>query len=182
MIVTNDTALYEEALIYRDQGKEGFSTNFHVRLGANWRMSEPHAVIGLAQLRRLGEFIDRRQELAAIYDEGWRNMPGVRPLRMPDGLSCNYYKYIVALDGVDRIALKKIMREQFGVGLSGEVYETPCHLQPVFASYREGALPQAEHLCANHICLPVSAKMTRDDAKYVLESLEQSLALLGVAA
>src|SRR2546425_2398629 len=63
MIVTNDTALYEEALIYRDQGKEGFTTNFHVRLGHNWRLSEPHAIIGLAQLKRLPEFIERRNEI-----------------------------------------------------------------------------------------------------------------------
>ena len=84
------------------------------------------------------------------------------------------------LDGVDRASLKKIMRERFSVGLSGEVYETPCHLQPIFADSRQGPLPQSEHLCANHICLPVSAKMTRDEAEYVLESLERSLVILGV--
>jgi dTDP-4-amino-4,6-dideoxygalactose transaminase len=180
IIVTNDAALYKESLIYRDQGKEGFATNFHVRLGANWRMSEPHAVIGLAQLRRLGDFIDRRQEIAASYTEGLRSIAGVRRLCVPDELHCNYYKYIVMLDGVDRASLKKIMRERFSVGLSGEVYETPCHLQPIFAGSRQGPLPQSEHLCANHICLPVSAKMTRDEAEYVLESLERSLVILGV--
>src|SRR2546428_4618856 len=42
IIVTNDQDLYREAGIYRDQGKEGFTTNFHVRLGYNWRLSEPH--------------------------------------------------------------------------------------------------------------------------------------------
>ncbi len=70
MIVTDDEAVYREAIIYRDQGKEGFATNFHVRLGYNWRMSEPHAIIGLAQLRRLGEFTARRAEVAAVYDAG----------------------------------------------------------------------------------------------------------------
>src|SRR5206468_648270 len=39
MITTSDEAIYHEALIYRDQGKEGFTTNYHVRLGYNWRMS-----------------------------------------------------------------------------------------------------------------------------------------------
>ncbi len=76
MIVTDDENLYREARIYRDQGKEGFTTNFHVRLGYNWRLSEPHAMIGLAQLRRLTEFIARRREIAAIYDQGLQQLAG----------------------------------------------------------------------------------------------------------
>jgi dTDP-4-amino-4,6-dideoxygalactose transaminase len=176
MIVTDDETIYREAIIYRDQGKEGFTTNFHVRLGYNWRMSEPHAVIGLAQLRRLGEFTARRAEIAATYDAGLGRLgPRVAPVRPPPGSLCSYYKYIVLLSGVDRAALKSVLREEFDVGLSGEVYEIPCHLQPVFAGMTHGPLPKAEDLCARHVCLPVSAKMTPDDARYVLESLEAAL-------
>jgi dTDP-4-amino-4,6-dideoxygalactose transaminase len=67
------------------------------------------------------------------------------------------------------------MREQFDVGLSGEVYDTPCHRQPVFEPWAGPALPQAEHICAHHICLPVSARMTTEDAHYVIEALQKSL-------
>jgi perosamine synthetase len=176
IIVTNDDRIDQEARIYRDQGKEGFATNFHVRLGYNWRLSEPHAVIGLAQLRRLREFVDHRNEIAAIYDEGLGAFEGtISPRRpSPNGRS-NYYKYIAMLNGVDRAVLKKTMREEFEVGLSGEVYDTPCHLQPVFAAYRNGLLPQAEAICANHICLPISATITQEEARYVLHSLGQAL-------
>ena len=45
MIVTDDERSIAEARVYRDQGKGSFHANFHTRLGANWRMSEPHAVI-----------------------------------------------------------------------------------------------------------------------------------------
>jgi len=176
MIVTDDQHISQEALIYRDQGKEGFTTNFHVRPGYNWRMSEPHAVIGLAQLRRLNEFIERRAEIAAMYDAGLpRLAPRVAPVRPPAGSRCNYYKYVALLSGIDRVALKKVLREEFDVGLSGEVYDTPCHLQPVFAGVARGAFPKAEDLCARHICLPVSAKMSADDARYVLEALEKAI-------
>jgi perosamine synthetase len=176
IIVTDDEGIYQEALIYRDQGKEGFTTNFHVRLGYNWRMSEPHAIIGLAQLRRLDEFIERRNAVAAIYDEGLKALaPTVTAVRPPAGSLCNYYKHIALLDGVDRAATKKLLREEFGVGLSGEVYDTPCHLQPVFGDVADGPLPKAEDLCARHICLPVSAKMTSDDARYVIESIAAAI-------
>lgn len=181
IIVTDDEALHKEALMYRDQGKEGFTTNYHVRLGHNWRLSEPHAIIGLAQFRRLAEFIERRQQIAAEYDAGLARLAGVSAVRPAPDATCNYYKYIAMLDGIDRAALKRVMREQYDIGLSGEVYDTPCHLQPVFADIGGGPLPQAEHLCANHICLPVSAKMTTADAQYVLESLNAAIAQLAAA-
>lgn len=176
MIATSDEKIDEEARVYRDQGKAGFTSNFHTRLGSNWRMSEPHAVIGRYQLKRLPEFIAARQRIAAIYDRGLASI-GVSPLLMPSGVASNYYKYIAMPPaGVDRAALKKRLREGFDVGLSGEVYEAPCHLQPVFGPLAAGTLPVAEELCARHICLPVSAVMSDEDAEYVVDSLGKALA------
>ena len=184
VIVTDNEGLYREALIYRDQGKEGFTTNFHVRMGYNWRLSEPNAIIGLAQLRRLGEFSDRRRAVAAVYDQMLQRL-GERalPVRPAAGCVSNYYKYMVMLDGTDRMALKKLLREEFDVGLSGEVYDTPLHRQPVFAPYvnpssasgRVDSYPGAEAICAHHVCLPTSAVMSEEDARYVVESLEAAL-------
>ena len=104
MIATSDARINEEARIYRDQGKAGFTSNFHTRLGNNWRMSEPHAVIGCYQLKRLPEFIAARRRIAAIYD---RALPaiGVKPLTVPGAVVSNYYKYIAMPPaGVERDA------------------------------------------------------------------------------
>ena len=70
MIVTNDDTLAEESRIYRDQGKASFTVNAHVRMGYNWRMSEPHAIIGLRHLERLPAMIADRRAIAAVYDRG----------------------------------------------------------------------------------------------------------------
>jgi dTDP-4-amino-4,6-dideoxygalactose transaminase len=177
IIVTDDERIYNEALMYRDQGKEGFYSNFYVRLGYNWRLSEPHAVIGLAQLKRLGEFSDHRRAIAGVYDEQLRRL-GERATAVKPAAGCisNYYKYPVMLEQADRAALKKMMREEYEVGLSGEVYDTPLHKQPVFAPWSEGvSLPGAEDICARHICLPISATMSEEDARYVVDSLEAAL-------
>ena len=81
-------------------------------------------------------------------------------------------KYLALLDReVDRKALKQLLREEYGVGLSGEVYDAPCHVQPVFAAYSEGEFPVAADICARHVCLPVYATMSDEDARYVLASL-----------
>ncbi|MGI8664227.1 MAG: DegT/DnrJ/EryC1/StrS family aminotransferase [Acidimicrobiales bacterium] len=178
MITTDDDTIAEEARTYRDQGKAGFTANVHTRLGYNWRMSEPHAAIGLTQLKRLPEFIEHRQRVAALYDDGLAALP-LTPVHVPAEASCNYYKYIAYLpDGVDRAHLKRMLREEFGVGLSGEVYELPLNKQPVFERWVTGELPGAERICARHICLPISAVTTDEQAAIVISSLETALGRL----
>jgi dTDP-4-amino-4,6-dideoxygalactose transaminase len=182
MIVTNNATIDEEARTYRDQGKGSFLSNFHTRLGANWRMSEPHAAIVHAQLRRLDEFIAARQNLAKRYDAVVESI-GLQPFIIPPNAHCNYYKYIAFLpEGVDRTDVKQAMRERFDVGLSGEVYDTPLHRQPVFETFADRELPNAEWLCARHICLPLYPSLSDTDADYVIESLATVLAERGVPA
>jgi dTDP-4-amino-4,6-dideoxygalactose transaminase len=175
MIVTDDDRLRAEALVYRDQGKAGFSSNFHTRLGYNWRMSELHAVLGRAQLRRLPEFISARREIAAIYDAGLAGHPRLVPLAEAPGAVGNYYKYVIFFrETLDRAALKRTLREGHGVSPTGEVYELPCHRQPVFESIG-GSFPDAESACASHVCLPISPRMTAEEATYVVEALRAAL-------
>jgi dTDP-4-amino-4,6-dideoxygalactose transaminase len=183
MIVTNDDRIAEEARIYRDQGKAGFLTNFHTRLGNNWRMSEVHAVLGLSQLARLDEFIAHRHHIAHLYDEALPSIPDLTPIRPSEnGVSCEY-KYAVLLPpGVDRAAFKKQLREEYEVSCSGEVYDVPCHEQPVFADWRTESLPNAEDVCARQLCLPISATMTDAQARHVIDSVRTVLAQQAVRA
>jgi dTDP-4-amino-4,6-dideoxygalactose transaminase len=173
MITTDDDRLAAEARIYRDQGKASFTQNAHVRMGYNWRMSEPHAIIGLRHLARLGEMIADRQRIAAYYDRALDGFSHLSRVKVPEGGASNYYKYMVVLDERrDRAALKAELRERFSVSLPGEVYEEPLHLQPVFARWAQRALPFAEDYCARQLCLPIYAGMTGDEAAQVVAALE----------
>lgn len=183
MIITDSDEIADEARIYRDQGKGSFLANFHTRLGHNWRMSEPHAAIVLSQLSHLDEFIERRQELAQRYDQALAEI-GLRTIAVPSDAVCNYYKYVVLLpDGVERTQLKQLLRDEYEVGLSGEVYDTPLHHQPVFAPVAEQhgthELPGAEYFCARHVCLPLYPALSDEDADYVIESFVAALERLG---
>ncbi len=174
MIVTNDDRIAEEAKIYRDQGKASFTQNAHTRMGYNWRMSEPHAIIGLKHLDRLPAMIADRQKIARIYDEGLSKLQNLKPLVIPAGGVCNYYKYIALLKEVrDRKALKGLLREGYGVSLSGEVYEEPLHKQPVFEQYTSRPLPVSEDCCSRHICPPVFSGMSEDEANWVVNALKE---------
>ena len=172
MIVTADERLRDDALAYRDQGKANAGANIHTHLGYAWRMSEVHAAIGLVHLRRLPEFLAVRAGVAARYDEALRGSPVVTPLTVPPRCGSNYYKYVAMLaDDLDRTALRAELAQRFGVRLSGEVYETPLHHQPVLAQWATGPLPVAEQVCARHVCLPIHSDMTDAEVNRVVEAL-----------
>ena len=179
MIVTSDEKIYQRALVFRDQGKAGFLGNIHTEMGYNWRMSEVHAAIGLSQFAHLDEFITARRRIAKIYDKELEKISKVTAVEIPPSVKSSYYKYAALLDnGIDRALLKSELKERYEVSLSGEVYELPCHLQPIFKNlygFNGGELPVAEDLCRRQICLPVFATMTDEQAKYTIDSLKKVL-------
>ena len=175
MILTSERSLADEARVYRDQGKASFLGGGHIRLGSAWRMSELQAAVALVQLDRMGEHIDRRREVAASYDAALAKIDGISVLGDESGGS-NYYKYVALLDGgIDRDTFKATMKDEFAVGMSGEVYATPLHLEPVFQSFVEEGLPVAEDLCARHVCLPIHSDMADSEVDQVIEGITGTL-------
>jgi len=178
MITTNDDEIAKKARILRDQGKESFNSNIIVDLGYNWRMPEISAAIGLTQLKRLPEIIEKRNKIAKYYDKALKENVNIEPLKIPTNILNNYYKYVAFLDeNLDREKLKEKLRAK-GVKCSGEVYWPPLHLQPVYRQLlntKEGDFPNAESACKRMICLPLYTQMTIEDAQYVIEKLREAL-------
>lgn len=177
VIVTDDDFIATEAKLYRDQGKASFLQNTHVRMGYNWRMSEPHAVIGIRHLHNLPTMIKNRQRIAARYDAAFVGGNLLRPVVAPKGCVSNYYKYVVMLpEGVDRAAAKAWLREERGVNCSGEVYEVPLHKNEVLKHLDPGNLTQSEIACGRQLCLPIFASMTDAQADQVIEGVKAAKA------
>ena len=175
VIITNDKRIFEEAQLYRDQGKTSFLTNTHGKMGYNWRLSEPHAAIGIVQLKRLQEILEKRDNIGRFYNEALQDAHFGKVLSVPKEGFSNYYKYVfVPNKKLDRPAFKKAFKEKTGVSLTGEVYELPLHKQPVFQVYAKGDFPVADDLCARHICLPIFPSMTAEETKHVITSLKEA--------
>jgi perosamine synthetase len=176
MIVTDDERIAEEARLYRDQGKINFNANIHVRDGYNWRLSEPHAVIGLRHLERLPGMLDSRRRAGALYDAAFSQSRVVTPLRVPDDGVANRYKYIVLPNHpIDRPAVKQRLRDDYGVILGGEVYAEAIQHQPVFKDLPRGPLPVSEDVCARHLCLPMFSGLTESQVHQVIVAVEEVL-------
>lgn len=185
IIVTKDPALHEKALILRNHGKNPKLGNRITEPGHNWRMSEFTALLALQQTRKAPKLFAERKAAAAFYDKALQGLRGGRPLRLPEGLDSTYYKYIVYLDpGTPRAELKEVLAREFRVALTGEVYDAPCHKEPVWESHPGLALnagellPGAEEIAARHACLPLYPGMTREELAHAAGSFQAALARL----
>lgn len=178
MITTNNDEIATKARILRDQGKENFRSNKIVDLGYNWRMNEISAAIGLVQIGRLTEMIEKRNRIADYYDHELNKFSEIKPLGKARNITHNYYKYVVILDqGIDRERFKERLRD-LGVRCGGEVYWPPVHLQPFYQKLlgtRKGDFPKAEDVCSRMVALPIYSQMTMEEAEYVIQKIEEVL-------
>jgi len=180
MITTDSSEIAEKARLLRDQGK--VRGNEVGVIGYNWRFTEFQSIVGIAQLALVEEIIEKRNIVAKIYDEFVEEIPEVESLKIPSTVRHNFYKYILLLGkGRDPEMLRKHLKDKYGIGLGGYVYEAPLHRQHVFRRYVDDidSFPVADDLCARHISLPVYPQMTSEEARYVVRCLKCAIQDLG---
>ena len=176
MVTTDDFSLVQKMRSDREFGKvkKGNYVNYHESFGYNWRMPEIAALLGIRQLQALSSFINRRQEIAKIYDtefEGFQDITIVNPVQKDKH---NYFKYIILLPNHDRAKVHIALQEN-GISPSGYVYEFPLHKLPVFPQYNDITFLNTEYMCTNHLCLPIFYMMSNEQAYYVASSLKKIL-------
>jgi perosamine synthetase len=173
-----DSQLLFDVRCLRDHGKSVTSANIHEVLGFNWRMSEHSALLGYLQCMELDQTVENRSRMCSVYTSLLSDSPDCSPLKYNDflenGLLSSFYKYVVRLKLKPDllVKLKDDMRSRFNVCLSGNVYDVPLHLQPVFvdligSQVVESSCPVAERVCVSHVCLPVYSDMTAADVFHI---------------
>jgi dTDP-4-amino-4,6-dideoxygalactose transaminase len=127
VLVSRHEDLLEHARGFRNYGKPDYRV-----AGLNFRMSEFTAAIGLVQIERLEQIVERKNEVAReLLDPEHPSR-----IELPDGMVSGLYKYIV-FDPIERS--------------TGRVYEEPCHR--IMATGDD--LPNTDWVAENHWCVPL---------------------------
>ncbi len=169
MITTDDDALAERCRLLRNHGMP--RRYRHELLGYNYRLSDLHAAIGLAQIGRLDEFTARRRANAAYLNAHLESVrtPTVRP-----GCGHVWHQYTVRVrPGLDRDAAVQQLN-QAGIG-TGIFYPVPAHRQPYLAGLGLGevTLPVAERLAQEVISLPVHPLLSQADLETIVAEVNR---------
>ena len=142
-------------------------------LGYNYRLSDVQCALGIAQMRRLPQWLERRREIARRYDDAFQRMGSVRPLGVRPGVRHAYHLYVV------RMVAPKASKEEIFAALRGEgigvnVHYIPVHLHPYYRKHlgtKPGLCPVAEQAYRQIVSLPMFPAMSDQDVSDVIEAV-----------
>ncbi len=177
-LVTNDEEWAALFRSLRNQGRDKFDGWLnHSRLGYNYRMSEINATLGVVQLKRLDEFLKKRNIVAKEYDKALSSFKNISPLTIvPTTTRMSWFVYVVRFSsGIDR---NYIINEMEKNGIPTRPYFTPIHLQPFYVEqfgFKEGDFPEAEAAGKSIIALPFHTNMKGEEVHAVSTALKDVL-------
>ena len=178
VVVTNDDRGADMMRALRNQGRAPGDTWLqHTFLGYNYRLDEMSAALGVTQMGRLEELLQKRDRVAGWYNERLSEMPGVElPVIEPFTTRMSWFVYVVRFDpSINRDALAKRLEAR---GVAVRPYFLPIHLQPYMAErfgYIEGDFPVTEDLGRRGLALPFSSVMSEQQVDDVCADLRHEL-------
>ena len=186
MITTNNEELYQKLLMLRTHGivksNELYTNSFEFaggkdtyplwymemqELGFNYRLTDFQAALGLSQLKRADEGLQRRREIAQTYYEAFKNKSFIKGQSgVVEGHA--YHLYIIEVE--NRLELYNYLRTK---NIFAQIHYIPCHLMPYYREFgwKEGDMPKAEKYYKHCISLPMYPTLTEQEQQFVIENI-----------
>jgi len=195
MITTNNEVLYQKLLKLRTHGitknSDEFENSVHLavgrtqdsslmtqdypnwymemqELGYNYRLTDFQAALGMSQLRRADEGMQRRREIASLYKSAFE---GCEFIKGQSGVVQGhaYHLYVIEVD--DRKGLYEELRKH---QIYAQIHYVPVHLMPYYQQFgwKEGDFPHAEAYYSSCISLPMYPTLSDEEQQIVIDTVK----------
>ena len=184
MALTNDQSLADKMRILRSHGitndparmtEESHGPWYYEQalLGFNYRMTDVEAALGLSQLGKLADFVEKRNKLAQHYDSLFSDVEYVHPLVQMDDTYSSYHLYVIRILNLDREKHEILVSKLRTSGIFAHVHYIPIHTQPFYKKlgFDWGDFPNAETYYHQAISLPLFPQLTTDDLAYIADNV-----------
>jgi dTDP-4-amino-4,6-dideoxygalactose transaminase len=183
MLVTNNSEFYDRAKLLRSHGMttlsyeraKGHATNYDViELGYNYRMDDIRASIGLIQLGKITNDLQRRAEVRKAYIQELHAMSSISiPFQESPFFSSNYIFPIVLKES--NFEKRDLIRNKLAdAGIQTSVHYPAVHK---FSIYKEfyTELPITNYVTDNLITLPMYSSLSNDKIEYIGKQLLENI-------
>lgn len=144
-------------------------------LGFNYRITDFQCALGIAQLRKIDKFLNRRREIANMYNELLANIDGIILPYQHKEVSSAWHLYIIQFNQKIHRPRKEIFNDLKEMGLGVNVHYIPVYYHPYYKKlgYKKGLCPKAEKLYDQMMTIPLHPGMSDDDVRYVVNCIKK---------
>jgi len=165
--LADDEEIAEQCRIIRQHGMR--RRYYHDEMGFNFRMTDVHAAIGLAQLQKLERFNESRIANARFLSE---HLAGVTTPVVPEGCRHVFHQYTIRVGDGRRDGVLEGLKEN-GIG-TGVYYPVPVHKQQIYVDQGyEGTFPEAERAAMEVLSLPVHPGLSSADLESIVAAVNE---------
>lgn len=189
MLTTNKEGIARKAKLLREHGMTTSAQDREKKadwyyditdLGYNYRLNEVQAALGISQLKRVRDGIDKRVEAAHYYTKKLSKTDGIITPHEAENRTHIYHLYVIRIleekCGLSRDELFPMLSSR-GIGLS--VHYTPLHLMTFYkklAGCTSRSFPNAEKAYNEVLSLPIFPMISRGQIDYVVDSIQDRIA------
>lgn len=178
MLLTNNKEYEEKARSLRNLCFRQDRRFYHTELGHNFRLTNIQAAIGLAQLERIDELIEKKRWIGRNYNERLKDISGlILPTEEPWAKNV-YWMYGVILDESTSIDAKEFalcLRKQ---GVDTRPFFLGMHEQPLFHEmglFKDEHYPVAEMIARQGLYLPSGLTLIEEEIDIVTNAVRKAL-------
>lgn len=178
MITTDNDELAARIGVLRAHGAvRGELFMEFVDAGFNYRLSDVHSAIGLAQMQRITEIVDGRRAAAQKLRAALEGIDGVRLPIEPKTIAHTYQSFVILLD--DDIDRDEVIRRMRTRDIETTLGTYGMHLQPYFRDrfgISDAQLPQTTRAHHQALTLPLYPQLEASDMVMIADALRASVA------
>lgn len=175
MVLTDNERMYERCNSFRNLcHKPGFRF-VHEELGYNYRMSNIQAAVGVAQLEKIEEHLQKKQEMGKLYQEIFRNNEKFqKPLEKTSYAQNVYWVFGLVMDKSDKRSAHEVIEQLAKEGIGCRPFFYPMNLQPALKKlglFEGESYPVAEWLYEKGFYVPSGLSLTEEQMLYIGEKV-----------
>src|ERR1700722_13220714 len=178
MLTTNDRAFYQQAKRLRDHAMSPQRRYFHEERGFNYRITNLQAALGVAQLERIEEFLDRRTEIMGWYNSEIATSDRVRLNRVKNWAKSAFWMVCLEVDGFDETRRDAFMQALKARGIDSRPYFCTMSSMPM---YKQSPLPVSARKAQIGLNLPSYYKLTKGEVQRIAADVNELLGEMGPA-
>jgi perosamine synthetase len=178
MVLTDDPALAERLRSLRNLCFRADRRFYHTELGHNFRLTNVQAAVGLGQLERIEQSLERKRWMGRTYTERLRDVAGLQlPVEEPWARNV-YWMYGVVLDESTGLNAEQFAQQLAKQGVMTRPFFLGMHEQPVFRQmglFQNEHYPVTERIARQGLYLPSGMALTEEQIDYVCSAVHQIL-------